>query len=338
MGVHGLACSMARSTNHHLHREEASNAAKAVPLGIISAIGLSWVLGFVILIAIAGVIDPDFSNVLGTAFGQPMAQIYFDALGKQGTLGFMSWVFICQYMMGLSITIAASRQMWAFSRDGALPFSSFFRRVVSHGLIITGVNECLKTSVADAMPRQSVTFGHIPFRTVWGAVGVAAILGLLCLIAPAAAQALFSLAVASNNLAWGVPIFARIVWGESKFAPGPFYTGRFSKPIAWTAIVFLCFGICLSMFPVEGPDPDPSIMNYTVVINAAVWLGATLYYVIDARKWFTGPKQTIEGVEAVMGGMTDEQRAELRAEGFDESQGSSDEPTAGQEALDKKSS
>lgn len=60
-----------------------------------------------------------------------MAQIYYDALGKQGAMGFIAFLFIVQYLMGYSITIAASRQMWAFSRDGALPFSSFFRRIVS---------------------------------------------------------------------------------------------------------------------------------------------------------------------------------------------------------------
>ena len=35
-------------------------------------------------------------------------------------------------------------------------------------------------------------------------------------------------------------------------------------------------------------------MNYTVVINSAVWGGALAYYFIDARKWFTGPKITID--------------------------------------------
>ena len=35
-------------------------------------------------------------------------------------------------------------------------------------------------------------------------------------------------------------------------------------------------------------------MNYTVVINSAVWFGALAYYYIDARKWFTGPKITID--------------------------------------------
>ena len=148
----------------------------------------------------------------------------------------MTLLFIVQFLMGLSITVAASRQAWAFSRDGALPFSRFFRPI-------------------------SQKFGYIPLRTIWGCVFLAAILGLLSLIAPAAAQALFSLAVAGNNLAWGTPIFARVVWGQKKFKPGPFYTGdRFSVPIAWVAIIFLVFGTLLSMFPVEGPNPTRTFL------------------------------------------------------------------------------
>lgn len=130
---------------------------------------------------------------------------------------------------------------------------------------------------------------------------VAIVLGLLCLIAPAAASALFSLAVAGNNLAWGLPIFARAVWGRDKFTPGPFHTGRFSLPIAWAAVAFLLFGITLSMFPSGGPDPTPETMNYTVVVNMAVWGGCSVYYFVDARKWFTGPKTTVEEVEGIVG-------------------------------------
>ncbi len=76
-----------------------------------------------------------------------------------------------------------------------------------------------------------------------------------------------------------------MVWGQKKFKPGPFYTGRFSIPIGWTAVVFLIFGTLLSMFPVGGPNPTPSVMNYTVVINGFVWIGALTYYFVDARKW-----------------------------------------------------
>ncbi|KAL8946051.1 MAG: hypothetical protein Q9222_007502, partial [Ikaeria aurantiellina] len=268
--------------------EEAKNCVKAVPFGILMSIGSCWFFGFIIVIVLAATINPDLESVTGSKFGQPMAQIYFDAIGKNGTMGLMSLLFIVQFLMGISIIVAASRQFWAFSRDGALPFSSFFRHI-------------------------SQRFGYIPLRAVWGCAFLAAILGLLSLIAPAAAQALFSLAVAGNNLAWGTPIFARVVWGQRKFKPGPFYTGdRFSVPIAWVAIVFLVFGIILSMFPVEGPNPTPESMNYTVVINMAVWGGALAYYFIDARKWFTGPKITIASDN-----LTEEQEVAIREEGLD---------------------
>jgi amino acid transporter len=267
--------------------EEAANATRAVPYGILMAIGSCWLFGFVLVIVIAACMNPDPSVILTSPFGQPMAQIYFEALGKNGALGMMSLLMIVQFVMGVSILVAASRQSWAFSRDGALPFSKFFRPI-------------------------SKTFGYIPVRTTLGCAFLAAVLGLLCLIAPAAAAALFSLAVAGNNLAWGTPIFCRIVWGQKKFKPGPFYTGKASIPIAWTAIIFLVFGITLCMFPVGGPNPTPQTMNYTVVINMAVWCGALAYYYIDAHKWFTGPKITLNLDE-----LTEEQEEALREEGLD---------------------
>lgn len=138
-------------------------------------------------------------------------------------------------------------------------------------------------------------------------------MGLLCLIAPAAAAALFSLAVAGNNLAWGTPILCRVVWGQKKFSPGPIYTGkRFSTPIAYAAVTFLIFGTTLAMFPVGGPNPTADSMNYTCVINSAVWGGALLYYAVDARKWFRGPQITIDLTE-----LTPEQEAALREEGLE---------------------
>ncbi|KAL8820765.1 MAG: hypothetical protein Q9223_001081 [Gallowayella weberi] len=268
--------------------EECVNATKAVPAGILMSIGSCWVFGFFIVIVLAATISPDLESITGSKFGQPMAQIYFDAVGKNGTMGLMSLLFIVQFMMGLSILVAASRQTWAFSRDGALPLSSFFRLI-------------------------SQRCGYIPLRAIWGCVFLAAILGLFSLIAPAAAQALFSLSIAGNNLAWGIPIFARVVWGQRKFKPGPFYTGdRLSVPIAWTAIGFLVFGIVLCMFPVEGPNPTPQSMNYTVVVNMAVWGGALAYYYIDARKWFIGPRITIAAAD-----LTEEQRVAIREEGLD---------------------
>ena len=52
-------------------------------------------------------------------------------------------------------------------------------------------------------------------------------------------------------------------------------------------------------------------MNYTVVINMAVWIGALAYYYINARKWFTGPKITID-----TDALTEDQAQALREEGL----------------------
>ncbi|KAL4754290.1 hypothetical protein BDW72DRAFT_190157 [Aspergillus terricola var. indicus] len=250
--------------------EEATNAARAVPLGILWSSGLCGILGFLSLAVVAAVINTDLEAVMGTTFGQPMAQIYYDCLGKLGALGFMAVVAAVQFFMGLSLVVAASRQSWAFSRDGALPFSSFFRHV-------------------------SKRIRYQPVRMVWGVVAAAIIIGLLCLINAAASSALFSLAVAGNDLAWMMPILCRLVWGEERFRPGVFYTGRLSKPIAVTAVVYLSFAIFLCMFPTLGPKPSPDDMNYTVVINGALWGGALLYYVLYARKTYKGPQTTVHG-------------------------------------------
>jgi hypothetical protein len=44
--------------------EEAANAAKAVPYGIMMAIGTAWSLGFIIMIVLAACINPDLADLL----------------------------------------------------------------------------------------------------------------------------------------------------------------------------------------------------------------------------------------------------------------------------------
>ncbi|PYH72794.1 putative GABA permease (Uga4) [Aspergillus vadensis CBS 113365] len=252
--------------------EEALHAAKAVPLGIIWSSGCACVFGFLVISIIASVMNPDVNATINSVFGQPMAQIYYDALGKKGALGFMAVLIVIQFLIGLSLITAASRQAWAFSRDGALPFSNYFRHV-------------------------SRRIRYQPVRAICGLVAVSIVFGLLCLINSVAANALFSLFVASNYVAWATPILCRLIWGNERFTPGEFYTGFMSRPIAIIAVLWLAFGLMLSMFPTTGPNPSPSDMNYTIVINGFVWVACMAYYFLFARKWYTGPKMTVDGVE-----------------------------------------
>lgn len=254
--------------------EEASNAATAVPLGMTLSIGICGVLGFAIMAVLAACIS-DYDGIIGTAYGQPMAQLYMDTLGKKWTVGMMVVLFIVQWFMGLSIVIAASRQTWAFSRDGALPFSNFIRKI-------------------------DLNYG-VPIRALWFDGCISIVIGLLVLVDATAAQALFSLAPASNGLAWFLPIASRHIWyDKDAFTPGPFHLGHFwSRINGFIAMAWLIFVITiLSQWPAAGPDPAPDAMNYCCLINGAVWIGSMVYYFVDARKWFTGPKSTLETFDA----------------------------------------
>ncbi|KAL4932406.1 putative GABA permease (Uga4) [Aspergillus undulatus] len=254
--------------------EEAVDAAKAVPRGILFSAGSACVLGFLVLSVIAAVMDPVVANTAGTVFGQPMAQIYYDALGKHGALGFMAVLILIQFLIGLSLIVAASRQVFAFARDHALPFYPLLRHITP------------------------LYHTPAPINAILFLAGTCIIFGLLVLINSVAANALFSLFVASNYVAWGTPILCRLVW-NGRFKPGLFYTGdRVSKYIAGVAVTWLGFGLVLSMFPtVKSPGADE--MNYTVVINGFVWIACMAYYVVYARKVFNGPRSTLTQGEAV---------------------------------------
>lgn len=103
--------------------EEASNVTRAVPYGILMSIGSCWIFGLILTIVIAACMDQNLENLVGNSFGQPMAQIYYDALGKHGAIGMMTLLFIVQFLMGLSILVVGraivySRTLSELSANG----------------------------------------------------------------------------------------------------------------------------------------------------------------------------------------------------------------------------
>ena len=45
-------------------------------------------------------------------------------------------------------------------------------------------------------------------------------------------------------------------------------------------------------------DDTADSMNYTIVLNGFVWVASMTYYVLFARKWYTGPKMTVNTSES----------------------------------------
>lgn len=132
---------------------------------------------------------------------QPMAQIFFNSFGQRGTLAVWAVIVVAQYMMGSSMVrrflsklaalkltsprvnqvLAASRQSFAFSRDGALPFSSWLYRMNS--------------------------FTKTPVNTVWFTCGFSILLGLLVFAGDQAINAVFSLSVVALYIAYALVTF-----------------------------------------------------------------------------------------------------------------------------------
>jgi amino acid transporter len=253
--------------------EEAHNATKNVPIGILGSISSTAVLGFLIIMVCSFCINPDLNSVINTGSGQPMAQLVYDALGKNWAIVFMVLICCCQWLMGASTITATSRQIWAFSRDNGLPFSSF----------VKVVNSKLK------VPIRAIVFAGI----------LALLLGCLCLIGNTAANALFTLYVCGNYFAWQTPIMLRMYrqWSKDesvRFKPGTFYMGDIFSPIVnIITILFTNFTIVMAMFPAS-PEVNKTTMNYTVVITCGTWLLSSAYYFLYANKTFHGPRNTLK--------------------------------------------
>ncbi|KAF8330575.1 amino acid/polyamine transporter I [Cantharellus anzutake] len=251
--------------------EEATNAATAVPWSIVLATGVGGILGAAILIVLSFFMGTDMESIVNNPIGQPMATILFNSLGRKATLSLWAIVVIVQYMMGSSMLLASSRQTFAFSRDGALPFSRYLYRMNS--------------------------FTGTPVNTVWFSGIGAALLGLLSFAGPAAISAIFSISVMGLYIAYSVPIMCRFAFRGSanRFEPGPFYLGRWGLPIAIVAVHFMAFINVIFLFP-STPHPGANDMNYSIVVMGSVLIfSLTWYYfpVYGGVNWFRGPIPTI---------------------------------------------
>ena len=239
--------------------EETRDAAVSGPRGIVMSILVSLVAGWVLLIGVTFAIQHYTTEGAATV---PPAQIFIDALGATGGKLLLVIVVIAQLFCGMASVTANSRMIYAFSRDGALPGSRLWHRV----------NHRTRT----------------PTNAIWLAAAGALILGLPYLWNDTAYAAVTSIAVIGLYVAYVLPTFLRLRLGSS-FGRGPWHLGRWSAPIGIIAVIWVIFITILFMLPVASPITWKTF-NYTVFAVVAVLGFAAIYWLVSARKWFTGPK------------------------------------------------
>ncbi len=244
--------------------EETHDAGRAAPRGIVMSVVVSVIAGFFLLTAITWAIQ-DYDGARTTSLGLPPAQIFIDAVGKE--LG--TWLlFICvvaQFFCGMASVTANSRMAFAFSRDGALPLSRIWRKVNAR----TGT----------------------PTNSIWLCVVCSTILVLPSLVNTAAYAAATSIAVIGLYISYVAPVLLRRL--RPDFQVGQWHLGKWSALVGWTAIVWVGLICILFVLPTTSPV-TVATFNYTIVAVAVVLGGAWLWWILGARKWFTGPQHTTE--------------------------------------------
>ena len=200
---------------------------------------------------------------MATPSGVPPAQIWIDAVGQTGGLFILLLVIGAQFFCGMSSITANSRMIYAFSRDGAIPGSSFWHRI---------------------NPRT-----RTPTNSIWLAAVGAFILGLPYLFSPVAYAAVTSIAVIGLYIAYITPVFLRLRLG-SAFQAGPWNLGGYSRLIGTVATIWVVFIAILFLLPQVTPINEPANFNYAPVAVGVVLLFAGGWWLMSARHWFKGPK------------------------------------------------
>ncbi|KAI9439462.1 APC amino acid permease [Russula earlei] len=256
--------------------EEASNAATAVPWAIVWAISVAGILGFAVNVSLAFCMGHDLEGLMNSDTGQPMAQIFFNSFGEKGTLTIWLFIILAQYMMGSSMLLAASRQTFAFSRDGALPFSGWLYRMSS--------------------------FTKTPVNTVWFTATGSILLGTLALLGTQAITPVFAISIAASYIAYSIPIAARWIWRkENGWTPGAFSLGSWSGLCAFVSVTWMGFTSIVFCFPTT-KQTSAEDMNYTaVVLGGVLALSIAWYYfpVCGGVHWFKGPVPNVDRVAIV---------------------------------------
>ncbi|KAF8589074.1 amino acid transporter [Ramaria rubella] len=240
--------------------EETANAATSTPRGMVFSVASAGVVGLVFLIALLFCVG-DINTVLASPTGEPVAQIFLDSAGKSGALGLLFLLVVMQYLAGLASVTANSRMCWSFSRDGALPFGHYLKRV---------------------NPKSKV-----PLYAILFCITIQFVLVLVALGAETVFFAFTSVGTIGLYLSYGIPTLLLNTGGRQRFEPGPFSLGRWSAPLGWISVIWVVFTSVLFLFPNFQPVTGNN-MNYASAMLGAYFICATAYYLYK-RKTFRGP-------------------------------------------------
>ena len=236
--------------------EETIDPRRRVPWGIVMAVGVSAVVGYLLLLGLTLAIK-DIPAVLSArdAGGHEIPAviaILADALGSRAGALATALAGVAMWFCGLSAVTWSSRTIYAFARDGGMPASPIWKRVSSrHGT---------------------------PGPAIWLCVAVA----FVATISSGTYAVVTSISVIGLYVSYIIPVY--LAWrARGAAAPlvrGPWHLGRFGASINLIAIAWVVFITIILSLP-DGMRAGKAIAGLTILLTA--------WYLAAERHRFRGP-------------------------------------------------
>jgi amino acid transporter len=239
--------------------EETTDPRRAVPWGIVLAVAVSAVVGYLLLAALTLAIK-DLPSVLDArdASGNQMPAVIAvltQALGARAGILATALAAMAMWFCGLSAVTWTSRTVYAFARDGGLPASGVWKRV-------------------------SRRYGT-PAPAVWLSTGVA----FLATMSSGTYAVVTSISVIGLYFSYIIPVY--LAWRRrgtaAEPAHGPWHLGRFGTSINFVAIAWVIFITLILSIP-DNMRAGKTIAGLTILLGA--------WWMVSERHRFQGPAWT----------------------------------------------
>ncbi|WP_039801750.1 amino acid permease [Nocardia araoensis] len=258
--------------------EETHDASRMAAKGIINTIVVSAIAGYLLIMAVTFAI-PDLDDALDPAknSGYPVIYILENSLN-----GFWSGLLliiaaVAQLFCGYASVTSASRMLFAFARDGAVPGSRFWSRLSARKVPVHAVLFISFFAFVLLIPSMLVPAANAP--TAYAAATSVATIGLY--------------------IAYGIPILLRQRHG-SRFRTGPWQLGAWYRPVGVVALIWIALISFLFILPTDArgypwhSEFTWNTVNYAPITLVGVVGAIGIWWLASARTWFTGPKRTVD--------------------------------------------
>jgi choline transport protein len=129
VGINGPVITLLGSDSAVHLAEEMKDSSRNLPKAMLCYAGVNYLLGFAMLLAFIFVVG-DVDSILSTATGQPWIQVIWNATESRAATITMTAIIAFFFLFAaVNTNTTSSRQLYAFARDGGLPFSSWICRV-----------------------------------------------------------------------------------------------------------------------------------------------------------------------------------------------------------------